>query len=381
MSFRRHRHLASLATFASLALILTLATASTALADTPAEIRFNRDIHPILSENCFACHGPDSHHRKSELRLDTKDGIFGKAKQGVAVVPGDLAKSELIARVTNTDPDEVMPPPKTGKKLTARQIDLLKQWVQQGAKWEGHWAFIAPVRPPVPTPKRQEWVRNPIDAFVLARLEAEGLAPSPEADKPTLIRRLTLDLTGLPPTPAEVDAFVADNSPDAYEKVVERLLASPKYGERMALEWLDAARYADTHGYHIDSGREMWLWRDWVINAFNTDVPFDQFTVEQLAGDMLPNATVQQKIASGFHRNHMINFEGGAIPEEYHNAYLVDRVNTTGAVWLGLTVQCGQCHDHKYDPITQKDFYSLYAFFNNVPENGLDGKRATRCRS
>ena len=347
----------------------------TVRAQAPAEVRFNRDIRPILSENCFACHGPDRPARKADLRLDTKDGLFAKAKHAVAVVPGDVSKSELIARVTNADPDEVMPPPKTGKKLTPHQVELLRTWVQQGAKWEGHWAFTAPVRPAVPSVKRAEWVRNPVDAFILARLEKEGLKPSPEADKATLIRRVTLDLTGLPPTPAEVDAFVADNSADAYEKVVERLLASPKFGERMALDWLDAARYADTHGYHIDSGREMWLWREWVINAFNANMPFDRFTVEQLAGDMLPEATLQQKIASGFHRNHMINYEGGAIPEEYHAAYLIDRVNTTGAVWLGMTVQCAQCHDHKYDPLTQKEFYQLFAFFNNVPENGLDGKK------
>jgi mono/diheme cytochrome c family protein len=349
-----------------------LATVSAGAAD---EIRYNRDIRPILSENCFACHGPDAPARKADLRLDTKDGLLAKVDDTQAVVPGDPARSAILARITSADADEVMPPPKTGKKLTPQQVDLLKRWVEQGAKWEGHWAYTAPARPAMPPVKRPEWVRNPIDAFIRARLEAEGLKPSTEADKPTLIRRLTLDLTGLPPTPAEVDAFVGDNSPDAYEKVVDRLLASPRYGERMALDWLDAARYADTHGYHIDSGRDMWLWRDWVINAFNANVPFDRFTIEQLAGDMLPDATVQQKIASGFNRNHMINYEGGAIPEEYHAAYLVDRVNTTGAVWMGLTVQCSQCHDHKYDPLTQKEYFQLYAYFNNVPENGLDGKK------
>ena len=373
MTLPRHRLLLPIC--AVVAALGALAAAPEARADAADEIRFNRDIRPILSENCFACHGPDAPARKADLRLDTKEGLFAKADDTKAFVPGDPAHSAVLARVTHADPDEVMPPPKTGKKLTARQVDLLKRWVEQGAKWEGHWAYTAPVRPAVPQVKRPEWVRNPIDNFILGRLEAEGLGPSPEADKPTLIRRLTLDLTGLPPTPAEVDAFVADNSADAYEKVAERLLASPKYGERMALDWLDAARYADTHGYHIDSGRDMWLWREWVINAFTDNVPFDRFTVEQLAGDMLPDATLQQKIASGFHRNHMINYEGGAIPEEYHTAYLVDRVNTTGAVWMGLTVQCSQCHDHKYDPLTQKEYFQLYAYFNNVPENGLDGKK------
>ena len=344
-------------------------------APIPAEVRYSRDVRPILSENCFACHGFDAHTRKADLRLDTKDGLFAKVDDTAAVVPGDPARSAIIARITHHDADELMPPPKTGKKVTPRQVEILKRWIEQGAKWEGHWSFIAPVRPAVPQVKQANWVRSPLDAFVLARLESEGLKPSPEADKAALIRRVTLDLTGLPPTPAEVDAFVADSAPEAYEKVVDRLLASPRYGERMALDWLDAARYADTHGYHIDSGRDMWKWREWVIDAFNSNMPFDRFTVEQLAGDMLPNATLQQKIASGFNRNHMVNYEGGAIPEEYHAAYIIDRVSTTSTVWLGLTVACAQCHDHKYDPISQKEFYQLYAFFNNVPENGLDGKK------
>ena len=349
--------------------------AASARAQAPGEVRFNRDIRPILSENCFACHGPDGPARKADLRLDTKDGLFAKADDTAAVVPGDPGKSAILQRITHADPDEVMPPTKTGKKLTAQQVELLKKWVEQGAKWEGHWSFTAPTRPQAPAVKAGQWVRNGVDAFVLGKLEATGLAPSPEADKATLIRRVTLDLTGLPPTPAEVDAFLQDNSADAYEKLVDRLLASPRYGERMALDWLDAARYADTHGYHIDSGRDMWKWREWVIDAFNSNMPFDRFTVEQLAGDMLPNATLAQKIASGFNRNHMINYEGGAIPEEYAAAYVMDRVSTTGTVWLGLTVACAQCHDHKYDPLTQKEYFQLYAFFNNVNENGLDGKK------
>jgi mono/diheme cytochrome c family protein len=341
-----------------------------AVTHAPAQtVDFNRDVRPILSEHCFACHGPDEKTRKAKLRLDTKDGALA-----FAVVPGKPEKSELFARVTTDDEAELMPPPRTGKKLTAAQVETLKKWIAGGAKWGDHWAFVRPARPDAPR-TRERWGRNPIDAFVLARLERENLTPSPEASRETLIRRVTLDLTGLPPTLAEIDTFLKDTSPDAYEKVVDRLLASPRYGERMAVEWLDAARYADTHGYHIDSGRDMTRWREYVINAFNANKPFDQFTIEQLAGDLIPNATTGQKIASGFNRNHMINFEGGAIPAEYQTAYIVDRVNTTATVWLGLTAGCAQCHDHKYDPISQKDYYRLYAFFNNVPENGLDGQK------
>ncbi len=337
---------------------------------------FNRQIRPILSENCFRCHGPDEKERKAKLRLDTRDGALKELRSGGhAIVPGHANKSALIERILAADPAERMPPPKTNKRLTAQQIDLLKRWIDQGAKWSEHWAFVPPSRPALPAVKDKTWPRNAIDLFILARLEKEGLRPSREADRVRLIRRVTLDLTGLPPTPAEVNAFLADRSPNAYEKVVDRLLASPHYGERMALDWLDAARYADTHGYHIDAGRDMTRWRDWVIGAFNRNLPFDRFTVEQLAGDLLPGATPEQKVASGFNRNHMINFEGGAIPAEYHNAYIVDRVNTTGTVWLGLTVACAQCHDHKYDPLSQKEFYQLYAFFHNVPENGLDGSK------
>ncbi|HYG77071.1 MAG TPA: PSD1 and planctomycete cytochrome C domain-containing protein [Planctomycetota bacterium] len=365
-----------------LLLSLLVWTAAAALASSPKDsapipetIQFNRDVRPILSENCFNCHGPDKNSRKAKLRLDTYEGATTDLDGNIPVVPGKLEKSELYKRVISKDPEEVMPPPKSEHKLSPRQIGILKKWIEQGAKWEKHWAFIAPVQPPVPKPGFAGWTKNPIDAFLAARLEQEGLKPSPEAPKHTLIRRATLDLTGLPPTPQEVDAFLADNSPDAYEKLVDRLLASPHYGERMALDWLDVARYADTNGYHIDNGRDMTRWREWVIEAFNTNKPFDQFTIEQLAGDLLPNATIDQQIASGFNRNHMINFEGGAIPEEYHTAYIVDRVNTTTTVWMGLTVACAQCHDHKYDPITQKEFYQLYAFFNNVPEKGLDGNK------
>ena len=267
-----------------------------------------------------------------------------------------------------------MPPPDSGHALTPRQIELLRRWIDEGAKWDTHWAYTAPARRDPPAVNHAQWARNPIDQFILARLEREGLTPSPEADKTTLLRRVTYDLTGLPPTPAEVDAFLADRSPDAYEKRVDALLQSPRYGERMAVPWLDAARYADTHGYHIDSLRDMWPWRDWVIDAFNRNLPFDQFTIEQLAGDLLPNATLEQKIASGFNRNHMINFEGGAIAEEYQVEYVIDRVETTSSAFMGLTMGCARCHSHKYDPITQKEFYQFYAFFNNVPEVGLDGR-------
>jgi hypothetical protein len=329
-----------------------------------APVEFNRDVRPVLSGACFQCHGPDKAKRKADLRLDTEAGAAR------VLVPGDPAKSELYRRITARADDERMPPPKSGHKLTAAQTDALKRWIEQGAKWQKHWAFLLPVRPPLPVVKNAAWPRNGIDPFILARLEREGLTPSPTADRITLIRRVTLDLTGLPPTPEEVDAFLADRSPDAYEKAVDRLLASPRYGEKMAARWLDAARYADTNGYQSDGERIMWRWRDWVIGAFNADMPFDRFTVEQLAGDLLPRPTLEQKIATGFNRNHRGNGEGGIIPEEYAVEYVVDRVETTATVWLGLTMGCTRCHDHKFDPLTQKEFYQVFAYFNNVPEQG-----------
>lgn len=339
-------------------------------------VDFNREVRPILSDNCFSCHGPDEQQRKARLRLDTKDGAF--AKQGV-VVPGDGMNSRLYKRIATTDANTVMPPVATGHKLTPQQIETVKRWIDEGAKWNEHWAFVAPQRPTLPTVKDLAWPNNPIDNFILARLERETLKPSLEADKITLLRRVTYDLTGLPPTVAEVDDFLADSSPKAYEKVVDRLLASPRYGERMAMYWLDVARYADTHGYHIDSHREMWPWRDWVINAFNQNKPYNDFIVEQLAGDLLPpkenrEAQADQKIASGFNRNHMINFEGGAFPEEYLTEYVIDRVETTSNAFMALTMGCARCHSHKYDPISQKEFYQFYAFFNSVNEVGLDGR-------
>ncbi len=335
-------------------------------------VDFNREIRPVLSDNCYTCHGPDEKQRMANMRLDTKEGAF--AKQGV-IVPGDSAQSKLIKRVASKDPNVIMPPANSGYKLTDKQIELLKRWIDEGAKWNEHWAYVAPVRPEVPLVKNSSWVRNPIDNFILARLEKEGLQPSSEADKATLLRRLSFDLTGLPPTPVELDAFLGDKSTDAYEKQIDRLLASPSYGEQMAMQWLDLARYADTHGYHIDSHRDAWPWRDWVIKAFNRNTSYDRFTIEQIAGDLLPDASTDQKIASSFNRNHMINFEGGAIPEEYLNEYVVDRVETTANNWLGMTLGCARCHSHKYDPITHQEFYQFYAFFNNVPEVGLDGRK------
>jgi mono/diheme cytochrome c family protein len=345
-----------------------------------AGLDYNRDIRPILSNNCFKCHGPDAAERKGGVRLDERDAALKPAESGeLPIVAGKPDASALVSRIFAEDEAERMPPADSGKKLTDAQRALLKRWIAEGAPYQRHWAFIPPQRSALPKVAHADWPRNAIDYFILARLEREGLQPSREADKATLIRRLSLDLTGLPPTLAEVDAFLLDSRADAYERVVDRLLASPHYGERMALDWLDAARYADTNGYHIDNGRDMTRWREWVIDAYNRNLPFDRFTIQQLAGDLLPEAddpqeTLRHRLASGFNRNHMINFEGGAIPQEYHNAYIVDRVNTTATVWLGLTVACGQCHDHKYDPITQKEYYQLYAFFYNVPENGLDGR-------
>ncbi len=340
----------------------------------PATIEFNRDIRPILSDKCFQCHGPGT--QMATLRFDQEEGAKHALKDGrFAIVPGEPARSQLIARITATNPAVRMPRSQNGaaagEPLSERQIALLTRWIEQGATWQKHWSFIPPKRPDLPKDlKDAKWVRNPIDAFVLQRLEREGLKPSPEADRATLLRRVSLDVTGLPPTPAELDAFLADTSPNAYEKVVDRLLRSPQYGERMAFPWLDAARYADSNGYQTDGERFMWRWRDWVIDAFNRNMPYDQFTIEQLAGDLLPNATLDQKIATGFNRNHRGNSEGGIVPEEYAAEYVVDRVDTTSTVFLGLTVGCARCHNHKFDPITQKEFYQLFAYFNNVPEHG-----------
>lgn len=361
------------------------------------KIDFNRDVRPILSENCFKCHGFDPKTRDSGRRLDTRDGVLAE-KDGVrAIVPGKLAESDVSVRIHSTDKDEQMPPPKSGKKLTPRQIAVLDRWIEEGAPYAVHWAFVKPGKVSVPKLQSSKFkVQNPIDAFVLARLEREGLGPSPEADSYTLCRRLYLDLTGLPPAPEEADAFVNDASPDAYEKLVDRLIASPRYGERWARRWLDLARYADTNGYEKDRPRSIWPYRDWVINALNAGMPFDEFTIEQIAGDLLVEERMKAEggrmkraadmdfrpssyippssplIATGFHRNTMLNEEGGIDPLEFRFNAMTDRVGTTGTTWLGLTVACAQCHTHKYDPITQHDYYAMMAFLDNADEPELD---------
>ena len=337
-------------------------------------VEFNRDIRPILSDHCFQCHGPDEKQRKANLRLDTEAGALADHDGTIAVVARNLDKSELFRRITTTDESERMPPAKFARQLTPEQIKLIKLWIEQGAPWQKHWSFLPPVRPEVPSRNTNDWWRTPIDHFILDKLNRESLTPTSEADRATLIRRVTLDLTGLPPTSAEVDAFLNDSSPMAYEQVVDRLLKSPRYGERMATRWLDGARYADTSGYQSDGERYMWRWRDWVIDAYNKNLPFDQFTIEQLAGDLLPNPTLDQRIATGFNRNHRGNSEGGIVPEEYAVEYVVDRVDTTFTVWLGLTMGCARCHDHKFDPLTQREYYEVFSLFNNVPEKGRAAK-------
>jgi len=339
-----------------------------------AAVDFKRDIRPIFSDTCFKCHGPDQKARKAGLRLDTRDGVFGKGAPEGLLVPGKPEQSELFRRLTASDPDDRMPPPDTGLQLTAAQIETIGQWIREGApapEDDRHWAFIPPVRPPVPAVNGPAARHNPIDHFVQRRLAEVKLQPAPPAAKATLLRRVTFDLTGLPPTVEELNAFQADHSPDAYERVVDRLLASPRYGEHMALDWLEAARYADTDGYQNDRLRYMWVWRDWVLRAFNRNLPFDRFTLEQLAGDLLPDRDFYTQVASGFNRNHRINSEGGSIPDEWIVEYVADRVETVGTVYLGLTLNCARCHSHKYDPISQKEFYQLFAFFNNIAEAGL----------
>ena len=340
--------------------------ATLAFAATPLIVEFNRDVRPILSDRCFSCHGPDRAARKSPLRLDREESARS------ALAAGDPAHSQLYLRITSTDTARRMPPAYMGReRLSDTEIATLRRWIEQGAKYQPHWSLIAPQRPAEPAVHEPAWSRNAIDRFVLARLEAEGLRHAPEAEPATLLRRLTLDLTGLPPTPAETQAFLADPAPTAYEKVVDRLLASPRYAERIAIRWLEAARYADTNGYQSDGPRDMWRWRDWVIDAFQNDMPFDRFTIEQIAGDLLPNATISQKVASGFNRNHRTSAEGGIVDEEFRVDYVADRAATTAAVWLGLTMGCARCHDHKYDPVTQKEFYQFFAFFNNTTDRGF----------
>jgi hypothetical protein len=340
--------------------------------DAAEGIRFNRDVRPLLSEQCFQCHGFDANTRKSGLRLDLREEALKPAKSGVIpLVPGKPEASELFRRITSTDLDLQMPPAPEHAPLTAAQREILRQWILAGAEYEPHWAFVPPVRPPPPEVSPTSRTCNPIDRFILQRLQPAGLSPSPEAAPEILFRRLTLDLTGLPPTPDEVQAFLQDPSSEAYERWVDRRLASPRWGERMAQDWLDVARFADSNGYQVDRDRELWAWRDWVVRALNRNQPFDQFTIEQLAGDLLPSPTLDQRIATGFHRNHMINEEGGIIPEEFLAEYCFDRVETTATAWLGLTFTCARCHDHKFDPISQRDYYGLYAFFHNITEKGV----------
>jgi hypothetical protein len=355
-------------------IVVVLGASAWAAASDPTRVEFNRDIRPIVSDTCFKCHGRDKHARKAELRLDVRDEAVKRRESGdsqiTPIVPGDTAHSEAWRRIIAKDPDDLMPPPDSHLVLTDKQKETIRRWIEQGAEYQPHWSFLPVKKPAMPHVTHQGLVRNEIDAFVLARLEAEKLEPAPEADKRSLIRRVTLDLTGLPPTTSEVEAFVNDSAKDAYERVVDRLLASPRYGERMALDWLDAARYADTHGFNNDSLRFMWRWRDWVIDAFNANKPYNTFITEQLAGDLLPNASLDQKIASAFNRNHVMNSEGGIIDEEYRVEYVADRTSTAGTVFMGLTLGCARCHDHKYDPLTQKEFYQLFAFFNSLQEKG-----------
>jgi hypothetical protein len=341
------------------------------LAHAADRIDFSREVLPILSENCFHCHGPDPKARKARLRLDTHEGALQKRKGRSTIVPGKSAHSELYLRINSTHPDEVMPPPDSNRKLSPKQIEILKKWIDQGAPWGQHWAFMPlPKETPLPSVKERAWPKNDLDRFILARLEKARLSPSPETTREAWLRRVTLDLTGFPPTLAEIDAFGKDTSANAYEKVVDRLLASPRYGERLASEWLDIARYADTHGYQMDRARAMWVYRDWVIRAFNRNQRFDEFITWQLAGDLLAKANKEQRLATAFNRLHMQNEEGGIVEEEFRVAYVVDRVNTMGTAFLGMTFECSRCHDHKYDPLTMKDFYSLFAFFQNIDEAG-----------
>jgi hypothetical protein len=359
----------------TLAILMLGALLASAADDT---VDFNFDVRPILSSNCFHCHGPDSHSRKAKLRLDTRQGAVELRKGNRAIDPDDLANSDFIARIRSTDPDEMMPPPDSHRNLTPQQIDILERWVRQGADYQTHWAFLPPEKSKLPAIPAGAKAHNAIDHFVASKLPKQTLSQSPEAEKTALIRRVTFDMTGLPPTPAEVDAFLADSAANAYETVVDRLLRSPHFGERMALAWMDAARYGDTSVMHADGPRTMWPWRDWVIRAYNDNKPFDDFTVEQLAGDLLPDATVDQKLATGFNRNHATSDEGGAFAEELRVDYVVDRVQTTANVWLALSMECSQCHEHKYDPISQREYYQFFAYFNNTADPGMQSRKGNQ---
>lgn len=364
------------------ALLAVVATAGIVFAgpvarsESPAAIDFNAEVKPILSDNCFACHGPHEEARQGGFRLDVKESAFGETDSGARpIVPGDVDSSELVARIFSADEDYRMPPVESNKSLEPEEKALLRDWIEQGADWQQHWSLIPPRRPTLPEVDNPHWPRNEIDRFILAKLQREGLRPSKEASKETLLRRVTFDLTGLPPTQTELDAFLTDYSTDAYEKVVDRLLASPRYGEHMARYWLDAARYGDTHGMHLDNYREMWPYRDWVVKSFNANMPFDEFTTDQLAGDLLPNPTLEQMVATGFNRCHVTTNEGGSIDEEVYVRNVVDRVTTVGTVFMGLTLECTRCHNHKYDPLTMEDFYSLSGYFNNLAATAMDGNK------
>ena len=360
--------------------LISLGFAMTALGDDPPAkaLDFHRDVRPVLADKCFRCHGPDEKARRGQLRLDQRESAIAMREGTAAIVPGRPDQSELMKRIEASDGDLRMPPPDSKLELSAHERDTLRRWIASGAEYQAHWAFVPPRRAATPTVANVERPLDPLDGFVLSPLEQAGRTFSPETDRATWLRRVTLDLTGLPPTLERLDEFLVDAAPDAHLRELDRLLASPAWGERMAVDWLDAARYADTHGYQVDPGKEMWPWRDWVVSAFNRNLPFDRFSIEQIAGDLLPDATLEQKIATGFQRNHRINSETGALAEEFQAENVVDRVNTFGEVWLGLTVGCARCHDHKYDPLTTREFYSLGAFFNNVDEVGNGGPRDAR---
>jgi hypothetical protein len=355
----------------SACLLLLLVTTAAA-----QDVDFNRDVRSILADKCYKCHGPDAKEVKGGLRLDLHGVVTKPADSGkIAIVPGKPTDSELVRRITSDDDSERMPPKDSHKELTPVEIKLLTEWVAQGAEYKDHWAFLPPDRPALPPVENMKWIHNAIDRFALARLEAQQMAPSGDANRETLIRRVSLDLRGFPPSIRELDEFLQDESPEAYEQMVDRMLASPHFGEKMARIWMDLARYGDTNGFHYDSTRQVWLWRNWVIRAYNNNMPFSQFTIEQLAGDLLPDATVPQRVASGFNRNTRYNEEGGADPEEWRVEYAKDRTRTLGQIWLGMTIGCAECHSHKYDPISQKEFYQFYAFFNSLDEPGAQGHR------
>src|SRR6266496_6191754 len=381
------RRMPALARLTALTLLAACSTGATLAASAKKQsvtepVDFSSQIRHLISSKCFSCHGPDESSRKAKLRLDLREEAIKDHKGSLAIVPGDAAGSELVRRITTADPDDLMPPPKTGRTLSAAEIDLLKRWIQQGAPYSPHWAFVQPERAALPAVKMRSWPRNAMDYFILAKLEKNGLKPSPPADRYTLVRRLSLDLTGLPPTPAEVSAFANDQQPDAYERLVDRLLRSPAYGERWARLWLDLARYADSAGYGSDPLRlNIWPWRDWVIRALNRNLPYDRFTIEQIAGDLLPRSPDADDqdltIATAFHRNTMTNTEGGTDDEEFRVAAVKDRANVTALVWMGLTMGCAQCHSHKYDPITHREYYQFYAFFNQTEDNDQPDERPT----